>query len=41
MIMIEDEDTDMTQQTTMQMNMAMMNGMMYMCRMFVCLKSQI
>jgi len=28
--------------TTMEMNMAMMNGMMmYMCRMFVCLKNQI
>ena len=31
----------MTQQTTMQMNRAMMNGMMYMCRMFACLKNQI
>lgn len=35
------EDTDMTQQTTMQMNMDMMNGMMYMCRMFVCIKNHI
>lgn len=32
----------MTHQTTMQMNMAMMNGMMmYMCRMFVCSENQI
>lgn len=32
----------MTQITTMQMNMAMMCGMMMdMCRMFVCLKNQI
>ena len=29
----------MAYQTTMEMNMAMMNGMMCMCRMFVCLKS--
>jgi len=38
---VKEEETDMTQQTTMQMNMAMMNGMMHMCRMFVCLKNQI
>lgn len=25
---------------TMEMNMAMMNGMMCMCRMFVCVNSQ-
>ncbi len=31
----------MAYQTSMQMNMAMMNGMMCMCRMFVCLKNQI
>lgn len=32
----------MTQQKTMQMNMAMMCGMMMdMCRMFVCLENQI
>jgi len=31
----------MAYQTSMQMNMAMMNGMMRMCRMFVCLKNQI
>lgn len=30
----------MNYQTTMQMDMAMMNGMMYMCRMFVCAKYQ-
>lgn len=27
--------------TTVQMNMGMMNGMMYMCRMFVCSKNHI
>lgn len=31
----------MAYQTTMEMNMAMMNGMMCMCRMFVCLENQI
>lgn len=32
----------MNHSATMQMNMAMMDGMMmYMCRMFVCLKNQI
>lgn len=32
----------MNHSTTMQMNMAMMNGMMmYMCRMFVCSENHI
>lgn len=31
----------MTQQMAMQMNMDMMNGKMYMCRMFVCVENQI
>lgn len=33
--------TVMKHSATMQMDMAMMNGMMYMCRMFVCLENQI
>lgn len=31
----------MNHSATMQMDMAMMSGMMYMCRMFVCLKNHI